>query len=324
MAKLFLYELKLLYNKSMEKIVINNLSKKYGDIEALHNVSMSVQNGEHIYICGEEGAGISTMLDCISGLTDYSGSIKIGADERRVIKNENIKMSYITNPSTFMRGSVKKNIVFVAKIYGKNLSENDYKNLAEKYHLSLKSSVKKLSDIEKIFLNFARIDVKNSDIVLIDFGKILQNFPPSSQAFCELISWLNNFSGTLIVGENGQNLPPFYTARILNLNFGVLNDDFAIEKELKFPKQIFAFLLAKKLAGEASVIKKFSLQKLQGGFSLTCTSDINLTQADLDIIYEKCDKMERGEEIKISQIDDCFFDSVGGRFLCRISKKNNL
>jgi len=108
------------------------------------------------------------------------------------------------------------------------------------------------------------------------------------------------------------------------LNFGVLNDDFAIEKELKFPKQIFTFLLAKKLAGEASFIKKFSLQKLQGGFSLTCTSDINLTQADLDTIYEKCDKMERGEEIKISQIDDCFFDSVGGRFLCRISKKNNL
>lgn len=308
----------------MEKIEINNLTKKYGNVEALSNVSFSVFNGEHILLVGKTGAGLTTLLDIISGVSDYLGSVKIDGVERTEVDNKNLLISYVTYPSTFLRGSVKKNINYIAKLVNKNLTKEECVDLAEKYHLSLKSNVKKLSEIEKIFLNLLRIEIKNSEIVLIDFDKLFENIPTTSESFCEIVAWLNNFSGTLIVAENGQNLAPFYKGKILNFNFGVKNDNFSIENELLFPSNIFAFSLAKKLKGEMVQVKNFTLQKLMGGYSVTSNYDYNLTQKDFDKIYEKVMPPKKNSEIIVEFIDDYYFDALSGRFLCKISKENNL
>lgn len=308
----------------MEKIEINNLTKKYGNVEALSNVSFSVFNGEHILLVGKTGAGLTTLLDIISGVSDYLGSVKIDGVERTEVDNKNLLISYVTYPSTFLRGSVKKNINYIAKLVNKNLTKEECVDLAGKYHLSLKSNVKKLSEIEKIFLNLLRIEIKNSEIVLIDFDKLLENIPTTSESFCEIVSWLNNFSGTLIVAENGQNLASFYKGKILNFNFGVKNDNFSIENELLFPSNIFAFSLAKKLKGEMVQVKNFTLKKLMGGYSVISKYDYNLTQKDFDKIYEKVMPSEKNSEIKVEFIDDYYFDALSGRFLCKISKENNL
>lgn len=308
----------------MEKIEINNLTKKYGNVEALSNVSFSVFNGEHILLVGKTGAGLTTLLDIISGVSDYLGSVKIDGVERTEVDNKNLLISYVTYPSTFLRGSVKKNINYIAKLVNKNLTKEECVDLAGKYHLSLKSNVKKLSEIEKIFLNLLRIEIKNSEIVLIDFDKLFENIPTTSESFCEIVAWLNNFSGTLIVAENGQNLASFYKGKILNFNFGVKNDNFSIENELLFPSNIFAFSLAKKLKGEMVQVKNFTLQKLMGGYSVTSNYDYNLTQKDFDKIYEKVMPSKKNSEIIVEFIDDYYFDALSGRFLCKISKENNL
>lgn len=308
----------------MKKIEINNLTKKYGNIEALSNVSFGVSSGEHILLVGKTGAGLTSLLDVISGVSDYLGSVKIDGVERTELENKNLAMSYVTYPSTFLRGSVKKNIDYLARLVNENLTKEECVAFAEKYHLSLKSNVKKLSEIEKIFLNLLRIEIKNSKIVLIDFDKLLENIPVSSESFCEIVSWLNNFSGTLMVAENGQNLAPFYKGKILNFNFGMVNANFSIENELLFPSNIFAFSLAKKLNGEMVQIKNLTLQKLMGGYSVTSNYDYNLTQKDFDKIYEKIMPAEKSDEIKIEFIDDCYFDAQSGRFLCKISEENNL
>ena len=41
----------------MEAIVIDNLSKSYGKVKALDNVSFSVRNGELFGLIGPDGAG---------------------------------------------------------------------------------------------------------------------------------------------------------------------------------------------------------------------------------------------------------------------------
>ena len=45
------------------------LSKKYGSVQALADVSFTAQPGEILAICGENGAGKSTLMKVISGLT---------------------------------------------------------------------------------------------------------------------------------------------------------------------------------------------------------------------------------------------------------------
>jgi branched-chain amino acid transport system ATP-binding protein len=47
---------------------INNLHVKYGNVEALHGISLKVERGEIVTILGANGAGKSTTLNTICGL----------------------------------------------------------------------------------------------------------------------------------------------------------------------------------------------------------------------------------------------------------------
>ena len=61
----------------MDFLEIDKLSSFYGKAEALHEVSLSVKQGEIIAIVGANGAGKSTFLDSIMGLTKTEGDIRL-------------------------------------------------------------------------------------------------------------------------------------------------------------------------------------------------------------------------------------------------------
>ncbi|HYC71743.1 MAG TPA: ABC transporter ATP-binding protein [Opitutaceae bacterium] len=66
------------------KIVVQNLTKRYGPVTALDRVSFSVGAGEIFGILGVNGAGKTTTLECLSGLREPDdGSIAIGGLEPR-------------------------------------------------------------------------------------------------------------------------------------------------------------------------------------------------------------------------------------------------
>lgn len=65
-------------------ITIRNLSKRYGDFEALHHIDLSVNKGEFLVILGASGAGKSTLLRCINHLTEpTTGEITVDGVESR-------------------------------------------------------------------------------------------------------------------------------------------------------------------------------------------------------------------------------------------------
>lgn len=49
-------------------IVIRNLSKHFGSVQAVHNIDLNVKSGEVIVIVGPSGSGKSTLLRCINHL----------------------------------------------------------------------------------------------------------------------------------------------------------------------------------------------------------------------------------------------------------------
>jgi phosphonate transport system ATP-binding protein len=51
-------------------IRIEGLSKRYGDVEALHRIDLEVARGEFLVVLGASGAGKSTLLRCINRLTE--------------------------------------------------------------------------------------------------------------------------------------------------------------------------------------------------------------------------------------------------------------
>ena len=57
---------------------INNVTKSYGPVEVLHNIDISVDEGEFLVLVGPSGCGKSTLLNIIAGLENLtSGDIAI-------------------------------------------------------------------------------------------------------------------------------------------------------------------------------------------------------------------------------------------------------
>jgi branched-chain amino acid transport system ATP-binding protein len=61
---------------------VNKLNTFYGEFQALHDVSLKVDDGGFVVVFGPNGHGKSTLLKTICGLlTAVSGSIKLDAEE---------------------------------------------------------------------------------------------------------------------------------------------------------------------------------------------------------------------------------------------------
>lgn len=124
---------------------INNLSKSYnslnGEILAVNNISLNVEDAEFLSIIGSSGCGKSTILNILAGLDkDYTGKIRFNSD---------VKFSYmLQEDSLFPWLSVYNNAVLGLKIQKKLNKENeDYvKYLLKKYGL-LEFQNKKVSSL---------------------------------------------------------------------------------------------------------------------------------------------------------------------------------
>ncbi len=67
-----------------EVLIIDNLSKSYGSLNVLDNISFSIRKGEKVVFTGKNGAGKTTLLKIISGNDDlFSGSLRLGTDVKR-------------------------------------------------------------------------------------------------------------------------------------------------------------------------------------------------------------------------------------------------
>ena len=105
----------------MSKIAVVNVTKSYGNLVALDDVSLAVNSGEVFGLLGPNGAGKSTLLKSIVGiLRPSSGTIRV--DDYDVVQDpEKAKrlIGYLPeNPSMYTGLAVKEFLRFVGKIRG--------------------------------------------------------------------------------------------------------------------------------------------------------------------------------------------------------------
>ena len=63
----------------MATVTFDNVSKRYGDVTAVRELSLEIQDGEFMVLVGPSGCGKTTSLRMIAGLEEISdGTLKIG------------------------------------------------------------------------------------------------------------------------------------------------------------------------------------------------------------------------------------------------------
>jgi branched-chain amino acid transport system ATP-binding protein len=99
----------------MALLEVDNIETYYGNIQALKGVSLTVEEGEIVTLIGSNGAGKSTTLRTISGLTPArKGVIRFdGKDITALPAQEIVSMGLAQSPEgrhTFQRMTVRENL----------------------------------------------------------------------------------------------------------------------------------------------------------------------------------------------------------------------
>lgn len=158
---------------SKDILVVENLTKKFGNFIAVDDISFSVKEGEIVGLLGLNGAGKTTTIQMLLGvLTPSTGGIsyfgKNFFDYRgEVLEKLNFSSSYINLP---FRLTVRENLTFISYLYD---IKNRRKRIEEVIDVfKLRSFENKafttLSTGQKTRVNLAKAFINHPKMLLLD------------------------------------------------------------------------------------------------------------------------------------------------------------
>ena len=190
-------------------IIVDRLSKSFGDHLVLDNVSLQVEEGDIFGIVGHSGAGKSTLLHCLNGLESYEvGSVKVMGQEVRELNNNGLKdlrrnMGMIFQHFSLMnRKNVWENIAFPLEIWHtpKKQIEERVDELLELVGMPEKKFERtgNLSGGQKQRVGIARALALNPKILLCDEATSALD-PATTRSILTLLKKINKELGVTIV-----------------------------------------------------------------------------------------------------------------------------
>jgi len=210
----------------MVEVVLDSVSKHFGDVKAVDDVSLAIRHKEFMTFLGPSGSGKTTALRLIAGLeTLTSGNIRIGD---RVVndlppKDRDIAMVF-QSYALYPHMSVFDNIAFPLKIrkVAKQEIEKTVKETAEMLGIGkfLKRKPKELSGGERQRVALGRAIVRKPLVFLMD--EPLSNLDAKLRVYmrAELIRLQKKLATTLIYVTHDQVEAMTMSDRIAIMNYG--------------------------------------------------------------------------------------------------------
>ncbi len=151
-------------------IEVNNLSKRYGDLKAVDNISFNVNKGEVFAFLGPNGAGKTTTVEMIESIRNPTfGKINIfGYDIKNSFNSIKEKIGILPQEfHSFERLTVRETLEYFSKPYKKNADIDeiiDAINLGaekDKYYKNLSGGLKQRVGVAIALVN-------DPDIIFLD------------------------------------------------------------------------------------------------------------------------------------------------------------
>ena len=154
-------------------IVVAELSKSYGAVEAVKGISFAVRRGTTTALLGGNGAGKTTTLSMLLGvLTPTAGRVTVLGEDmptqrHRVLPRMNFTSPYVDLPK---RLTVGENLSIFADLYGLRRSRERIAVVAEDCDLGglLKRPFGSLSAGQRTRVSLAKAVLNEPDVLLLD------------------------------------------------------------------------------------------------------------------------------------------------------------
>jgi len=113
----------------MGRITLEKVQKKFGDVEVIPPLDLTIEDGEFVVFVGPSGCGKSTLLRLIAGLEDVSGGeIRIDGKPATDLPPAKRGLAMVFQSyALYPHMSVRKNIAFPMKMAGMSQEEQDEK-----------------------------------------------------------------------------------------------------------------------------------------------------------------------------------------------------
>lgn len=253
----------------MQVLKVNSLTKSFGGITAVSNVSMSVEEGQIVGLIGPNGAGKTTMFNLLTGIySPTSGSITYEIGGVTVSKGlkphkaasfgisrtfQNIRlfkdMTVLNNVRLAFHHNIKYGIFSSFLRLPSYYREEDRvckesMELLKIFNLHDKKDelAKNLPYGEQRRLEIARALAVNPKVLLLDEPAAGMN-PNETMELMKLITWIRDkFNLTILLIEHDMSLVMSVCKKIFVLDYGTLIAQGTPEEIQNNPRVIQAYL----------------------------------------------------------------------------------
>ena len=213
----------------MALLEVTDIETYYGNIQALKGISLEVEEGEIVTLIGSNGAGKSTTLRSISGLTPpRTGSIKFKGEEiGETPPQEIVRLGISQSPEgrkTFQRMSVRENLELGAYLRRDDRIQEDMERVFELFprlEERQRQHAGTMSGGEQQMLAIGRALMAEPTLLLLDEPS-MGLAPILVERIYETIAEINRQGTTILLVEQNANFALDVSKRAYVLETGTV------------------------------------------------------------------------------------------------------
>ena len=249
----------------MSEIVIENVSKtyhsKYGEVNALKNISLSIESGDIFGIIGMSGAGKSTLVRCMNFLeVPTSGRVLIRGKSLADFSGKELRTQrqqigmIFQHFNLLMQKSVLENVCFPLYIQGKRKKEARERAVKLLELVDLKDKIdaypSQLSAGQKQRVANARALASDPKNLLCDEATSALD-PQTTSSILELLKDINRrFGITIVIITHQMSVVREICNRVAIMKEGVVEEEGLVSEIFTHPRSQVARELIRKDRGQ--------------------------------------------------------------------------
>ncbi|HBN82904.1 MAG TPA: ABC transporter, partial [Clostridiales bacterium] len=184
-------------------VVVNNLTLKYQDFEALANLSFTIETGKIYGLIGRNGAGKTSLLSLLASFREpSSGTIKIAGESP--FENPDImqNVAFIFEKDYKEETEKVKGMLELVERYRPNYDPEYAMHLIKRFKLPLDKQVKQLSKGMQSAMNVTMGLASRTPITIFDEAYLGMDAPTREIFYQELLEDQSNHPRTFILSTH--------------------------------------------------------------------------------------------------------------------------